>query len=254
MVRGYSDELKEYLDIDDAEISQNPEILEERLKNIQFDGDDELLEDLRLEAHRTVDFQTSAINDVDNKASKLLRLNILLLGLIVSALSIATQLVPASPDSGDTGRMTALSLASLVNDYMVAGIAMLIFSIVFAALTYSTTDLDIGVGRDNLSTLIGADFDRADPNELLVKNYISRINWNRSASLRLLPLISSTIVLSISSLVLFSLGVHDLVFGGVPPYLWVGGLVTVGITVFATGLPKQSLRALADWREWRKDI
>lgn len=254
MVQGYSEELKEYLDVENARTSKHPDKLEAQLRTVDFDGNVEFLDEIRHEAHRTVDKQIATINDVDTKASKLLRLNLLILGLIVSALSIGTQLFGELSSGAEGSQQSNLALSPLLNDLVIAGIGVMMLSIVLAAWTYSTTNLDVGVGRDNLITLLSADFNRVERRELVVKNYVARINRNRSAGLRILPLISATIVLTISSIALFALGIHRIVFDGVPVYLWAGFVVIVTSSILMTGLTKQTLRAIADIRTWKKSI
>ncbi len=71
--------------------SRHPDDLKKELESIEFDGEPEVLDDLREEARETVESQKETLLDVDDKASKVLRLNVLLFAVLVSAFCIAAQ-------------------------------------------------------------------------------------------------------------------------------------------------------------------
>jgi hypothetical protein len=188
------------------------------------------LTELRSEARETVDAQNETLTDIDTKASRILRLNILLIGVLVSALSIATQ-------NGSSGGGQMSGVEPFINVYTKAGTGSLVLSTAFAAMTYTASELDIGVSSENLTTLLRADLSREDAEELLVKNYIVRINFNRSVNIRNIPLIQMTIFLVITAVALFSLGTYRAVVGPVPLFLLA---LTTGVllgVVFVSGLP-----------------
>jgi len=134
---------------------------------------------------------------------------------------------------------------------MKLGVASLILSTALAALTYTASELDVGVDSDNLTSLIRADMSLDDAQELLVKNYIVRINFNRSTNIRNLPLITSTIVFLVVAVVCFTLGVYEAVIGSVQPWLLTPALLLVFGVVVISGLTRQTRRAIQDFREWR---
>lgn len=222
--------------------SRDPEDLQEDLEDIDFSGDIEQLSELRAEAHRTVDAQIKTLEDIDTKASKILRLNIVLIGILVSVLSLATQ-----SQTGNGG----MALDPLLNEYNFVGIGALVFSTAFAAMTYTASELDVGTSYENLQSLLEADFSRDEAEELLVKNYITRINFNRSTNVRNIPLVQLTIVLVVVAVVSFMLGVYEATLGPVPFWLLGGAIVLVCAVVWISGLPRQLRRAVADRREWR---
>ena len=76
--------------------SRDPDELRRELRRIEFTGDVELLSELRSEARETVTAQKETLNDIDTKASKILRLNVALIGILISVLSIAIQVGPES--------------------------------------------------------------------------------------------------------------------------------------------------------------
>lgn len=224
--------------------SRDPAELREELEDVDFDGDPEQLAELRSEARETVDAQRETLNDIDTKASKILRLNVALIGILISVLSIAIQV---GPDS-ETGLGNA---DPFVNVYTEIGLGALVLSTAFAAMTYTASELDVGVSSENLSKLLKAGFTREETEELLVQNYIMRINFNRSTNLRNIPLIQLTIVLIVSAIVSFVLGLYHGVSGSVPIWLWLSSIVLLGGVVLVSGLVTQVRRAIDDIQEWR---
>lgn len=224
--------------------SRDPAELREDLEDVDFDGDPEQLAELRSEARETVDAQRETLNDIDTKASKILRLNVALIGILISVLSIAIQV---GPDS-ETGLGNA---DPFVNVYTEIGLGALVLSTAFAAMTYTASELDVGVSSENLSKLLKAGFTREETEELLVQNYIMRINFNRSTNLRNIPLIQLTIVLIVSAIVSFVLGLYHGVSGSVPIWLWLSSIVLLGGVVLVSGLVTQVRRAIDDIQEWR---
>jgi len=224
--------------------SRDPAELREELQEIDFDGDPEQLAELRSEARETVDAQRETLNDIDTKASKILRLNVALIGILISVLSIAIQV---GPDS-ETGLG---NVAPFVNLYTEIGLGALILSTAFAAMTYTASELDVGVSSENLTGLLEADFTREETEELLVKNYVTRINFNRSTNLRNIPLIQLTIVLIVSAIVSFALGLYQSVSDPVPIWLLLSSIALLGSVVWVSGLVTQIRRAIDDLREWR---
>ncbi|OLZ41309.1 hypothetical protein A6E15_10055 [Natrinema saccharevitans] len=224
--------------------SRDPDELKEELEEIEFSGDVEMLSDLRAEARETVNSQRKTLNDIDTKASKILRLNITLIGILVSVLSIAAQ--------NDSGSDTTFSAAEpFVNTPMKIGIGSLVISTAFAAVTYTASELDVGVSSDNLTALLQAEFSQEDVEELLVKNHIARINFNRSTNIRNIPLIQLTIIFVVSSVVFFALGIYDAVIGPLPKWLSAAALIVLICVTVVSGLPMQLVRAVRDIREWR---
>lgn len=219
--------------------SRDPSELSDELADIDFDGDPEQLSELRGEARETVDAQRETLNDIDTKASRILRLNLVLIGTVVSILSISAQM---HPDSG--------GFEPFVNIYTEVGIGALVLSTAFAAMTYTASELDVGVSSENLADLLRADFATDETEELLVKNYIMRINFNRSTNVRNIPLIQLTILLVVSALVAFVLGIYRGIVGAVPPWLFsIAAGLLIGV-VIVSGLVAQIRRAVRDLREW----
>ncbi len=136
--------------------SRNPAELKATLADIDFDGDPEQLSELGDEARETVDAQRETLTDIDTKASRILRLNVALIGILVSVISIARQFGP-SPESGTT------AFQQFVNGYTELGIGSLVLSTAFAAMTYTASELDVGLSSENLAEVLTADFSGTKP-------------------------------------------------------------------------------------------
>ncbi|WP_136686905.1 hypothetical protein [Halorhabdus amylolytica] len=144
--------------------SRAPSDLRQELRETDYAGNDKNLFELREEARETVDAQRDTLDDIDTKASRILRLNIALIGILVSVLSIGTQL--GSDSAGFSG------IDPFVNVYTGFGVGSLILSTTFAALTYTASELDVGISSENLTELLKADFSRKEMEELLVKTIL----------------------------------------------------------------------------------
>jgi len=224
--------------------SRDPEQLRTELRDIDFSGNTDQLSELRQEARQTVDAQRATLEDIDTKASRILRLNVTLIGILVSVLSIVTQFGPET-ESG-LGR-----IEPFLNVYTEIGVGALVLSTAFAAMTYTTSELDVGISSENLTDLLRADFSREETEELLIKNYIIRINFNRSTNVRNIPLFQLTILFIIVAIVSFVLGLYRGVVGTIP--MWHLGFATLLLlaVVAVSGIVRQTRRAIRDLREWR---
>ena len=223
--------------------SRAPSDLRQELRETDYAGNDENLFELREEARETVDAQRDTLDDIDTKASRILRLNIALIGILVSVLSIGTQL--GSGSAGFSG------IDPFVNVYTGIGVGSLILSTTFAALTYTASELDVGISSENLTELLKADFSRKEMEELLVKNYIMRINFNRSINVRNIPLIQLTIVLIVCAIISLVLGIYKGIIGSVPVWLLGFSFLLIGGMVIVSGVVPQTVRAIRDLQEWQ---
>ena len=224
--------------------SRDPSDLRQELLEIDFFGDSDQLSELRAEARETVDAQRRTLDDIDTKASRILRLNIAMIGILVSVLSIVTQL-------GSNSDARVSNIDPFLNIYTEIGIGALVLSTAFAAMTYTASELDVGVSSENITDLLRADFSNKETEELLLKNYIMRINFNRSTNVRNIPLIQMTIILVVLAIVSFVLGIYKGLIGSVPLWLTAVAVVLIIGVVVVSGLVTQTWRAISDLREWR---
>ncbi|WP_159077110.1 hypothetical protein [Halococcoides cellulosivorans] len=222
--------------------SRDPDELREELESVEFATNEQTLAELRSEARETVNAQINTLDDIDTKASKILRLNIVLIGILVSGLSIIAQFGngPNFPE-----------ISNFLNGYVTLGTVSIVLSTAFAAMTYTASEQDIGLSHENLSALLQADLDRSEAETLMLKNYIVRINFNRSTNVRNIPLIQLTILFAVIAVVSFVLGVHEALVGPVPGLYVFGTLLVILTVVAVSGVVKQIYRAIRDYIEWR---
>jgi len=218
--------------------SRDPVELRTRLRNASFDGDPEVLPILREEAQRTVEQQVSTLNDIDTKASRILRINIVLLGLLVTGLSYISQ-------------AEGVAVAGFDNRYFVAGMGSVVLSSALAGLTYSASEIDGGVGADNIAATLDSGVDSEQFSEFLLKNYAMRINFNRSTNVRNAPLVTTTVLSLVAGLGLVGLGTFHAFYGPVPDSWSVAFAVGLGLYAWFTGLFDQSRNAVDDVRNRR---
>ncbi|WP_135854755.1 hypothetical protein [Halorussus salinus] len=231
--------------------SRDPDELRDELQSIDFGGDAELLSELRTEARETVTGQKETLADIDSKASKILRLNVLLVGVIVSALSIVAKTGGTATAENTRIEGSRVLLHGLLNPYTGLGVGSLLISTALAAMTYTVSELDVGTSSDNLTNLLRADLSTQQARELLVKNYIVRINFNRSTNIRNTPLITATIVFLVAGILFFAVGAYEATVGAVPGWLAVSAVGILFGVVWISGLAAQTRRAIRDIREWR---
>jgi hypothetical protein len=118
-------------------------------------------------------------------------------------------------------------------------------------MTYTASELDVGVSSENLTKLLKSNFQQRETEVLLIQNYIMRINFNRSTNVRNIPLIQVTILLIVSAIISFALGLYHGIAGGAPVWLWLPSILLIAVVVLVSGLPAQTKRAIADLRAWR---
>lgn len=111
----------------------------------KLDEDREIADLALSEGRETLNKQLDALSDIDTKAAKILRINAVLLGIIVSGMSVAVSNSVLRPNG------------ELFNAYTGIGLALLLSSIAFSALTYAASDSVVGVSRSDVDTLVNGD-------------------------------------------------------------------------------------------------
>lgn len=225
-------------------VSRNPDELAAEIRELDVVVDEETLDVIREEARDTVDAQIDMLGEIDSKASKLIRLNFVILGILVSVLSILSQ--------NGSGGSVAWTIETYVNVYMKGGVTALIFSTVAAAITFSVSDIDVGVDHERLRIFLETPISTTDAKRFLVLSHIMRINWNRSENVRAIPLLQASILLVVASMTLFSIGIFQLSAGYVPN--WLSGTVLCSYLCLAwlVDFHTQVQDGVADLLEWRR--
>lgn len=201
------------------------------------DTDDEGVDVLsisREEAHRTVDSQVRTLESIDTKAAKTIRLNLVLLGIILTGLSLAT-----APETAPDG---PVYYSDLVNVYTITGTGLLLGSTAVAAVTYTSSSLRVGVGPTDLRSFLDNDYsDRANL-EGLVEGYAEWIEYNYEINAKNAPLGTLTVLLLLVAMASLALGVKQAATGRVEWWLLAGTVGLLLLVVYLTGFLVQVRR------------
>lgn len=194
----------------------------------------ELLRHLRNEARETVDQQISVSDDIDNKASQLLRINVLIVSAILTIVSISV-------------RTDLLTIDDVLNPYSVTGIACLIFSTAFAGLTYTASDLEVGIAYREVREILKEDYSPQRYHEELVYGYANWMEFNDKTNIRNAPLITITILFVIYGISFLGISVAEAITDNTLSLTLVVVMVffLLALTYFS-GIVKQSRRWYAE--------
>lgn len=133
-------------------------------------ADLELLDRIHAEGVRTLERQMSMGEDLDTKASQLLRFNALVIGLLVSVVALSVggdSIAPAVPVW-----TTALFLL---------GVGAVTVSTLFALLAYEITTYVLGIRADELREVLRLGIPTGEFLKRLVLTYASALEGNRSS-------------------------------------------------------------------------
>lgn len=158
-------------------------------------GNDETvyaLENACQEAQKSLAGQMQVISDIDNKAIRIFRANIFLIGVLISSLSVASKL--------DVG------IGGLINVHTTTGFLFLLGSTVTAALTYAGTSLQVGIGYNALKKKINEEHSGVEHFEKLAKGYANWLHYNDMVIGVNAFFSTATIALAINAISTFSLG------------------------------------------------
>lgn len=194
---------------DDGEIDQN-ELTESQLLDIA-----------REEAHRTIDNQIETLDDIDNKAAKIMRLNLILLGVLLTGISVVA--------SNNPSNEFILSTASVLNIYSISGLVCILISTVLAAFTYTATSQRAGMSGRDIANMTSNHYTPIENYRGLVESYSRWMQYNFKVNTRSAPLGTGMLLFLIYGIILFSAGFyHTLV-----QTMGIGGVVTIFILLTA---------------------
>lgn len=197
---------------------------DEDRRRVSFRGDRSALERTIDEARETLGQQIQALTDIDTKAIKILRVNAVVVGVLLSGLTFG-----ASSDS--------VVVTDFWNVYLGVGFASLLVSSATAALTYRATDFRVGVDSENVRRVLRNDLQDEELLRVLARSYAAWIEYNVRANLENAPWITSTIIALIVALAYLSLGVYHAVVTEVSTILLVATNVLLLGVVYLSGLP-----------------
>jgi uncharacterized membrane protein YozB (DUF420 family) len=171
---------------DDAEASSTEE----------FDLDLVALE----EGRRTIDKQNEILNNIDDKAARILRINLVIVGLILTGLSVATGTESQTDPVQEV-------LPDIINVYTELGLLALLLSTGVAALTYTASALRIGVTGGSLRRIV-FEGDTPDRKRLrgLTRSYSKWIEQNYRTNAYNAPFATLTLIFLVYAVVLLTLG------------------------------------------------
>lgn len=152
------------------------------------------------EGRRTIDKQNEILNNIDDKAARILRINLVIVGLILTGLSVAT-------GTGGQGDPVQEVLPDVINIYTELGLFALLLSTGVAALTYTASALRIGVTGGSLRRIV-FEGDTSDRKRLrgLTRSYSKWIEQNYRTNAYNAPFATLTLIFLVSAVVLFTLG------------------------------------------------
>ena len=123
----------------------------------------EALRATQSEVRAVLDHQIATFDDVDTKATRTFRLNAVLLGLLVTAASFVA-------------KAEVVDVGPFVNGFTVGGIVLLTASFVAAVITYTRSNVETGVGPNDVDRLIE---ERYSETEWLLLLLRSEAAWMR---------------------------------------------------------------------------
>lgn len=173
--------------------------IRQRIQNLNYDGDTETAKSLRKEAQRTLDHQLRTLDDIDNKAMSILRVNTVLIGLILSAFAIAADFQGQVP------------VADFSNGYLFGGVISLLLSAMVAAATYTASDTEVGFSYETVHGVIDANLTEREFEVGAASSYAHWIKFNDVTNIKNAPLITVTSGLLILGILSLSIGVYEAV-------------------------------------------
>ena len=153
---------------------------EDENENIaQFDTID-LLQLAREEGQRTINKQIDTFDDIDDKAARILRLNLLVLSILLTGFSVIAT---------GNGMVDSGAVNNLENSYVFGGVFAILVSTILAAFTYTGSNYRSGMsGRDLENKILNADVQPIDALYDTAEGYSRWAQHNFKVNTRLVPL------------------------------------------------------------------
>jgi len=170
----------------------------------------------REELRTTFEYQVQRLREIDAKAIEILKANLLLIGIVVTAASILVQ--------------TEFVVSPFVNAFALVGVFLLLLSTALAGVTYTSSNLRGGLDPDAVESAIAAR--RAEEvaafEERLLRSYARWIDYNARMTAINDMLATVTVLLVILAFVYVGIGIGVAVFR---PPLAVEAVLFVVVTV-----------------------
>lgn len=195
------------------------------------DNNTDTFELLREEARDVIERQLTTISQTEDKASSVLRINLLVFGALLTVVSIIVRLGNSSP-------LTTITDSIFTTIYVFLGIAALILSSIAAGITYTASNTYIGVSGEDLNQLTNLE-SYSETKETLVAGYSLWVKMNQytlstnhlGITLTISLIVTGVIFLGIATLSwLLSDAIGQTILGIV-------GIVAVLLVGWLSGLP-----------------
>ncbi|MFC6975842.1 hypothetical protein ACFQL1_16020 [Halomicroarcula sp. GCM10025709] len=161
------------------------------------DGDDEAnlaaLQGACEEAKETVNHQMNWLQQMDTKAVKILRAVLVLIGLLLTALSVSV-------------RSSSIQITQFVNLFTIAGGLALVLSSISAAITYIASSFEAGIGRRDLTEAIDEGYTEVKFHTELAKGYSNWIQFNQYVLQYNAIILALTIIFVINAITFLTAG------------------------------------------------
>lgn len=160
------------------------------------DSDDEINDTLCSaceEAKQTLDHQLTWLHQHDQKAMQILRADMILIGLILTAFSLSF-------------RTDSVELNRFVNLFTIFGGAALLMSAIGASVTYISSSFEAGMSHNDLQKVLEEEYNHETLYENLTDGYSEWIEYNKYVLGYNSILITITIIMVVNSLALLSIG------------------------------------------------
>lgn len=206
---------------------------------------------VRKEGRETISEQSATLSDIDEKAIQIFRVNVVLAGVLVSALSITVESSNATT-------------AALVNPFTKFGSVLLLAATVLASVTYTSTNEKIGVNAADITNrILNDEFDYDLVQLGLAEEYGVWIANNYRVNARNALLITLTLVTTIMAICYLFVGAIEVYATELPWYTNLGGVALFVVVAKLSGLwgqlerwwyltdsQKRFREWLFDWREY----
>lgn len=153
----------------------------------------EALRTTHQEARTVLDHQIQTFRKIDDKAARTFRLDGLLLGLILTALSFLSS-------------SKTLEVTNFINGFTIAGVVLLILSFILAVATFTVTNIRTGVSQNDIQRLIDNKYSERDWLVLLLRSegaWMDENDAKQSTNTTMLTLSHLALILAV---VLISVG------------------------------------------------
>lgn len=211
-----------------------PGDIKSRIQRLNYQGDLETAKQLRNEGRKTVDHQLDAIQDIDEKAARLLRFNVLIIGLILSVLAIVSEF-----NGVDT-------VAQFGNNFTIGGIVLFLLSALVAAVTYTASDTEGGFEHQAIHNAIDADLTEEEFYVGAASSYAKWIKFNDEINKKNAFLITLTSLLLSGGLIGVSLGAYNAHISDQMYIPAIGTGLVLLVFVWYSGILEQFLRVYGD--------